>query len=94
MSRFFIWVKDSLYSVLVGGKLTHTYLPVTQVTSFFKIFYLFIYLLTYLFREKRREGEGEGEKHRCKTETLTGWLPLLCAPDRDGTYNPGKCPDW
>ena len=40
-------------------------------------------------------GDGEKkerEKHQCERNNV--WLPPACALTRDGTYNPGMCPDW
>ena len=49
---------------------------------FFKIIYLFIYLL-----RGGREEEREGEKHQC---VVVSHMPRT----GDLARNPGMCPDW
>ena len=50
---------------------------------FKKRFYLFLGI-----------GERREEKKKRNIDVRnTDWLPLLCAPTRDGAHNPGMCPD-
>ena len=81
------------FTRVLSGRLRLTsarHLPVTRpfhsrtsITSWPELTLDFV---LFLFSER---GEGR-EKER---ERNIDWLPFTCAPTRDGTHNPGTCPD-
>ena len=53
-----------------------------------------IYILKILFIfQKKRKGGGKKGRETLKCERDIDRLPLICAPTRERTHNPGMCPD-
>ena len=55
--------------------------------SRFFVWFVFLIIYLFIFRQRGREGKKEGEKHQC---VVASHKP----PTGGLACNPGTCPDW